>query len=257
MNALQLNTVNIVNELHKRLTKRSVYIPKGIIYGLPTSEKSFIGNIPLGTTFTNKRFIGAGTTIGIYWRNEWGARDLDLSADGLYSRVGWNSNYSNEGLIYSGDITNAPNGAVEYLNAKNLQEPYAIKLNVFNGSDTSKFNLILADGVGHNQPYMMDPNNLKLSIPLETTQTQTTIGVLTKDESFILTNLASGAKRIGTNDKENVQAIDATIARVTQSLNLNDLLEELDFPLVNTPEEADFDLSLDKLEKSTFFELLK
>jgi hypothetical protein len=63
-----------------------------------------------------------------------GARDLDLSGLNIAGKIGWNAAY-NQGdgqLMYSGDMTSAPNGAVEYLYAnKGLSTPTLVMNNVF------------------------------------------------------------------------------------------------------------------------------
>ena len=56
------------------LSDKKIFLPKGIKYALPTSEKMFVGNIPTGTRFTAKKMA-----VGIYWEDAWGASDLDLS----------------------------------------------------------------------------------------------------------------------------------------------------------------------------------
>lgn len=57
-------------------SKATTYkIPKGLHLTCPTSEKNFVGNYPMGTSVD---FKDSDNVIGIYWRNGWGARDLDL-----------------------------------------------------------------------------------------------------------------------------------------------------------------------------------
>lgn len=72
---------------------KSFFIPKDIEYALPVSEKMFVGNIPTGT-----RFYGKKLAVGVYWKNSWGAKDLDLSGLNIGGKVGWNSEYSQGGI---------------------------------------------------------------------------------------------------------------------------------------------------------------
>ena len=65
--------------------------------------------------------MGEKLAAGIYWEDKWGANDLDLSGLNISGKIGWNSDYYNENrsIIYSGDLTEAANGAVEYLHINN------------------------------------------------------------------------------------------------------------------------------------------
>ena len=87
--------------------------------------------------------------VGIYWEDAWGARDLDLSGLNIAGKIGWNSDY-NQGdgnLMYSGDITSAPNGAVEYLYAnKGLKNPTLVQNNVYSGNNNCEYKIIVGKG---------------------------------------------------------------------------------------------------------------
>jgi len=123
---------------------KKFFVPKNVEYALPTSEKMFVGNIPTGTRFSGKKMA-----VGMYWEDSWGANDLDLHGLNLNGHVGWNSSYNQgEGsLMYSGDITSAPNGAVEYLYAgKGLKDPTLVQINVYRGSDTCGYKIIIGKG---------------------------------------------------------------------------------------------------------------
>ena len=150
----------IMNYLKKRFSQnnKKIFIPKDIEYALPTSEKMYVGNIPTGSKFYGKRLA-----VGIYWKNEWGAHDLDLSGQNLRGKIGWNAGYGEDdgALMYSGDITSAPKGAVEYLYANiNLKNPTLVKMNVYSGSEVSGYKIIIGRGDEISKYYMMNPNNL-------------------------------------------------------------------------------------------------
>ncbi len=59
--------------------------------------------------------------FGIYWKNGETRCDLDLGAvemDSEFNFIGfvsWNTDYKNQGITFSGDVTDAPEGAAEYL----------------------------------------------------------------------------------------------------------------------------------------------
>lgn len=81
---------------------------------LPISEKQFFGNYPFGTRIPfedNKDKI-----IGISWKGK--EVDFDLSAFINRTKIGWNSDYSNGKVFFSGDITSAPKGATELVYVK-------------------------------------------------------------------------------------------------------------------------------------------
>ena len=85
------NFAFLVNYLKERfnLEGKKFFLPRNIMYSLPTSEKMFVGNIPTGTKFYGKKLA-----VGVYWRNEWGARDIDVHGMNLDGHIGWNSYYS-------------------------------------------------------------------------------------------------------------------------------------------------------------------
>ena len=141
-------------ELHKRLKNyrgMTVYIPRGISYAVPYSEKQFSGAIPWGTA------IGAtdkenAFTIGVHWVNDpdESGCDLDLHAHTPTRHFGWNSDYiSGDGeIIYSGDMTNAPapKGAAESFYINNVNEPVILTLNAFNAKSNKQFQFFMTEG---------------------------------------------------------------------------------------------------------------
>lgn len=149
-----ITAIEINNELRKRLKNyegMTVYIPRGISYAVPYSEKQFSGAIPWGTAIdaTDKE---NAFTIGVHWVNdpdELGC-DLDLHAHTPTRHFGWNSNYmSGDGeIIYSGDITNAPapKGAAESFYINNVSEPVILTLNAFSANKNKQFQFFMTEG---------------------------------------------------------------------------------------------------------------
>ena len=153
-----------------------VFLPRDVEYALPTSEKMYVGNIPTGS-----KFYGDALAVGVYWENQWGAHDLDLSGLNIGGKIGWNSDYKQgEGyLMYSGDITDAPNGAVEYLYAQyGLNEPTLVKNNVYSGDGNCEYKIIVGKGDKLDYDYMMNPNNLFVEAKCQSVQRQTILGLL-------------------------------------------------------------------------------
>jgi hypothetical protein len=116
------------------LKDKRILLDSRVHYGLPVSRKQTVGHLPFGT-----RVVSGGdgeVSAGIYWENAWGARDLDLSAINLNgARTGWGqaSGYNNKEIVYSGDVTNAMKGAMEFLTSKDSE--HGLFVNIYTGDD--------------------------------------------------------------------------------------------------------------------------
>ncbi|WP_294331383.1 hypothetical protein [uncultured Chryseobacterium sp.] len=237
---------------------KKFYFPENVEFGLPTSEKMFVGNIPTGT-----RFFGERLAVGIYWKNAWGAFDLDLSGLNIAGKIGWNAAYNqNEGqLMYSGDITNAPDGAVEYLYAnRGLAAPTLVMSNVFNGNSDCGYKIIIGKGDAVSYDYMMNPNNLFAEARCQSVQKQTIVGMLlpkNEKQCFVLLNFGAGHSHVSGNTEVSVMATNALYQQWYEPVSFNHLIQELGAEIVPHREEADFDFSLDKLEKDSFTGIFK
>jgi len=237
------------------LKGRKIFIPEGVEYALPTTEKMYVGNIPTGT-----KFCGEKLAVGIYWKDEWGARDLDLSGLGLSGKIGWNASYGqggdNRGIMYSGDITSAPRGAVEYLYAdKKLSQPTLIKMNVFSGDDTAGYKIIVGKGDEIDKKYMMNPNNLFMEARCQAVQRQMILGLWIPEErgqSFVLLNFGAGHTRVSASSEIGTIARQALLQQWRSPVSLNSLIQALGAEIVEGKECADIDLSLNNLEKDSF-----
>jgi len=234
---------------------KKIYIPKDVKYALPTSEKMYVGNIPTGTRFSGKKLA-----VGIYWENSWGARDLDLSGMNIGGKIGWNSSYNqnNGSLMYSGDITSAPNGAVEYLYAnKGLNSPTLVLNNVFSGSDTCDYKIIVGKGDKISNKFMMDPNNLFAEVKCKSVQTQTILGIFIpkKDkQTFVVLNFGAGHAQVSGSKTSDI-ATKALYQQWNNPYTLNKLVKLLGAKIVKKAKKADYDFSLDKLEKDSFVKI--
>ena len=250
--------LSYLKQRYSHLQGKKVFIPEDIKFGLPTSEKMFVENIPTGTIFCAKKMA-----VGMYWKNEWNARDLDLSGINIGGKVGWNSDYKqgNADLMYSGDITDAPNGAVEYLYAnKGLSEPTIVKLNVYTGENNSGYKIIIGKGDKISREYMMNPDNLFVEIKTESIQRQMILGILIPKEDkqcFVLLNFGAGHTRVSGNSEISEIATRALYQQYSKPLTLNKLLKKLGVEFVEDREKADIDLSLDTLEKDTIIKIFQ
>ena len=140
----------------------SISLPKGIELAMPTSEKNFIGDIPIGSYIN---CADKNTMIGIYWRNKWGARDLDLhcrTIDG--STIGWNADYglADKAIMFSGDMTNADPEATEVMWFKNKPQESIVSVSEYSGLANYKYDLFVAqeDATDFGKGYMVDPRNV-------------------------------------------------------------------------------------------------
>ena len=255
---INANFHNLLNVLKNKFnfSGRKVFIPENIQYGLPTSEKMFVGNIPVGT-----KFIGDKLAIGIYWENAWGASDLDLSAINIAGKVGWNADYKQESdIYYSGDITNAPNGAVEYIYANScLTDPSLINYNVYTGDENCKFKVIIGDADGINENYMMNPNNLIVDEFAKSNQKQNILGIIlpnkfTKKQEFVLINVGSGCVSVSSDNKITELATKALYQQYESTLSFNLMIDHLGCERVSDKNDSDYDFSLSNLTKNSFIE---
>ena len=134
------------NHTRRKLAGKIFFIPSYIDYCAPVSEKQFIGNIPYGTKFSFPNTV----SLGIFWENYKNKRtDLDLHLTTLSGAFGWNASYRDgeRAVLYSGDMTDATNGAAEafYANYSKLDEPYILSANNFTGMPDVPFKFICTE----------------------------------------------------------------------------------------------------------------
>lgn len=254
------NFSTIVNHLKNNFNMdgKKFYFPKDILFALPTSEKLFVGNFPTGT-----KFIGENLAVGIYWETSWGASDLDLSGLNIGGKIGWNADYTQGGgdLTYSGDITSAPNGAVEYLHAREgLYEPTLVMNNVYSGKDTSGYKIIVGLGSDVSNDYMMNPNNLFAEVKTEAVQKNMVLGIIIPEgekQSFVLLNFGAGHSHVSGNSDISNLARKALFEQWKSPLSFNKFILTLGGVIVEDSSEADFNFSLDSLEKDSFTKIFE
>lgn len=240
------------------LDGKKFFLPQDVEYSLPTSEKMFVGNIPTGS-----KFFGENLAIGVYWENKWGAHDIDLSGLNIGGKVGWNAEYKqgNGDLMYSGDITDAPNGAVEYLYAKNgLNEPTLINSNVFSGQGNCEYKIIVGKGDQIDYNFMMNPNHLFLETKCQSVQNQTILGMLIPEsgrQCFVILNFGAGQCRVSGNSEITITATKALFQQWNNPLSLREILIAFGGEIVKNIENSDYNLSLDNLQKDSFINIFK
>lgn len=258
VNELNYDFILTYLKLKYDFSGKKFYFPEDVEFALPTSEKMFVGNIPTGT-----RFYGERMAVGIYWENAWGARDLDLSGLNIVGKIGWNAAYNlqNGQLMYSGDMTDATNGAVEYLYAdRNFAAPTLVINNVFSGNTDCGYKIVVAKGDDISFDYMMNPRNLFAEVRCHSVQKQTVLGLfMPKDgkQCFVLLNFGAGHSHISGTNEVSVMATNALYQQWYESVSFNHLVQELGGEIVSRKEKADFDFSLENLEKDRFTGIFK
>jgi hypothetical protein len=229
-----------------------VKLHKGVNITLPTSEKSFIGNYPLGSSFD---FSDSDNIVGIYWRGEDGANDLDLSLIDINGvKYGWNSHYtnSNNSIIFSGDMVQANPEATELYYTSKGFNPSIVKVNLYNGQPNSKFKFFLAKekyAIGK-KGYMVNPDNILVNVDMEMDSKEKILGVITENK-FILAEFRSGKGRVSTSSVTDLYR-DIALETLDCYISMEKLLLDSGFEFVN--ENADIDLT--NLSKDTLINLL-
>ncbi len=278
----------------KHLKGKEFYIPENVTYALPATEKQFVGSIPSGTSIT----IPDNMIFGVYWENvavpekhkserdegyrgyygendtHGGKRriDLDLHANALNGgQIGWNSSYrtGSGSAMFSGDITDAPNGATEliYMNNK-YDDTILLTLNYYNFDENLPvpFKLMVAEEkpTGRFQgrretPYMVDPNNLRCSVKSVIDVKQKSIGFGTVKDGeckFYFTDNALGNSIAVKGYKYIELARDYMAKFATTQVTFNEVLDLVGAKIVTEPTKKSIDLSLESLETDTFINLL-
>ena len=256
----------LAEQLIKNLSKKActVKFPQDVTLACPSSEKNFIGAYPFGTRFAmkDKNFIG------VYWRNEWGTRDFDLSSiDISGNKVGWNTSYRTQdnSLVYSGDMTNADPEATEYLLCKGNCPDSVIYVNRYNGSNGSKFELLYGDEpMGCMRPiydnckmlpYMVNPNNIKVREMITSDSAQKMLGVIVDGEMRLM-DLRLNDNAISRYNK-NFQDMIKVIRKKTMCfMDLKPILLKAGFKeRKRDTKDNPIELDLTKMDKDTLIEL--
>lgn len=135
----------MIDEIKDRLgdwSNKVFYIPEGVDYALPTSEKTFVGTMPYLSSY---EFTGENAVAGVAWEKEC---DLDLHSrfiDG--ESIGFNSYHKHGGIMFSGDMThtNRYHYAAEFLKITQdaFETPAIINVNDFSGGKDAKIDVFV------------------------------------------------------------------------------------------------------------------
>ena len=225
----------LYGELVNRLSKKActIKLPEELKLTCPVSEKTFIGNIPFGSYYD----MTTHNMIGIYWKEEWGTRDFDLSYISYNGhKYGWNANYYNDRktVIYSGDMTSANPEASEVMYMANDCPDGMIKVNRYSGNAGSKFKFCVAQSEVDSLPrnYMIDPNTIKFETEVESTDAESFIGFIT-DNRLYMCDFKTGNTQVSRASKgpSTADYVNALKRKVNSFVDLRQLLEDAGFKI--------------------------
>lgn len=248
---------NIHDALRQKAKTHKVKLPANCVLTVPTSEKNFIGDYPMGTMIP----LSEHNIVGVYWRNEWGTRDFDLSmVDSEGNGVSWHTGFKDGDYMHSGDMTNAEPEASEciYFRGKSGSGK-VINLNQFNGSDPkSRYRLFIAKHDGRpkfNTGYMVDPKDIVLTVDGNIAAAQTALAVI-DGQSIILLGTGSGSRIITFADGSTQSVIETVAKRYTHSIKLEGLLQLAGYEVVPADYEGEVDLDLTDMKRDTLIKFL-
>ena len=240
---------SLVESLSKKACK--VKLPQSINLVFPTSEKTFIGHVPFGSYVD----MSEDAIVGINWKGEDGAQDLDLSAiniDG--AKIGWNSHYNEGGLVYSGDMTSAMPEATELLYCSSGMPDCIIQTNLYNGNPNSKYTVFLAKVANWSKADgpMIDPNHIIYQTQTEMKSGEQVNGMFINNRFYFM-DLGAGSTRVSRNSTHKLDYLRHRKETAECYVPLKATLELAGFEIVT--ENADIDLSQE--DKSLLIDLLR
>lgn len=236
-----------------------VKVYNGLHVTLPTSEKSFIGNYPFGTSYD----LLEDNFVACYWRGEWGTQDYDLSlTDSKGAKIGWNSAYYNreQNIVYSGDMTNAEPEACEVIKIKNPKDLMAVvKINQFRGRDKSKFEVLFGQSnetYKAYEHYMINPNDIKFRATVEHENKRELQVALIADNKATLMEVHSGNSIVSCAYDKAKEYMKTLANKTKYFVSAKELLEEAGYKVVDETYTGDVDIDMANLEKDTLIALM-
>ena len=242
-----------------------IKLPKGLELTIPTSEKNFVGNYPMGTAIP---LAEKDNVIGIYWRNEWGVYDYDLHfVSNSGKHYGWNCDYHGGKygkIIYSGDMTSADPEAAECIYIEKGAPDGVISVNKFSGEMNSKFKLFVAvdpdkANIDRRDPYksgtknaMVDPNKTVFEAELMHESYGMKVVAKIEDGKIFMSNVEAGTARVPSVSMMRVIEAQGKV-KANSYIKLNDLLVAAGFEFVE--DEPDIDLT--QMSKNDLIKLVE
>lgn len=267
---------SLIETLRQKVKGKTFFIPKFINYALPATEKQFIGNLPSGTSLT----INKDAIVGIYWENvkqenEERRTDLDLSATNLDGKIGWDSDYRNKesSILFSGDMTDAQNGASELFYFKNglFKNIFLLNVNYYNFNQNAPVptKLIIAKEKPKNfkKNYMVNPNNILIQENIVVDSEEVSFCLIKPIEDGrikIFFNSTQTSKNItassGRNDEILKRKIEFYENSLTKPINFKKMLKRAEAIIISEkPVEKNIefiDFSPEQIDKASFLKLI-
>ena len=225
------------------LNWKNIIVPSDLKIALPTSEKNFIGALPIGSYVDVKP--EDNLIVGIYWKGEDGARDLDLSFTDIDGNtVSWCNAYTDDGsnIVYSGDMTSADPEAAEYLLFRKKTPNGVFMCNAFNAEPESKYTFIVArlpEGTKFEDNHMVNPDDIIFQTPMVMTGRQMSMAIYVNGR-FIFTDRATGNGRVARAGLTTRDLIQSQIDMSGMVLTLDDYMTNV------SPDGEDVKLTDDK-----------
>lgn len=266
---------SIAKNIEDKVKGKKVFIPEGVLYPIPSSEKTFKGGLPEGTRFD----LNGCPLVGVHWYNletkdlsDYDKSvDLDLSTIDLTGKkIGWDRFYRVDNTIsFSGDLTDAPKpkGATEFIKINKDSEYLGLlllnnyrRISVENGIP---FSVLVGQSKEYVENRIFKPEYKVFDYSMAIGTKMETLGLLyvSKEEErncFYIYNGSTISNRtaiLGKNTQTQIIDLKNQISMLDK-ISLNKVFELAGAEFVETAEEAEINLSPNALNKTTIIELL-
>lgn len=252
---------SIREDLKDKVEGKKFLLSKYVQYAVPTSEKNFIGNIPM----CSKISATDNFSFGIHWFNLPNDRvDLDLHAESKKVHIGWNCDLRNSAATHTGDVTNAPlpNGGAEaiYFKDQFIDDTAVITINNYTSEDNVTTNLFFnwfTDDKVLNKDSILDINSDTLYIKdFVIEDDEMMLGFVRANEEgkkdFIFYSSRLGDRIVSKYDNVMDGIASAINSTIDNRLMLEDLISMCGGLITEDPEEADYNLNETNLVKDSF-----
>ena len=236
----------LLDEIKSRLnwSDKVFYIPEGVDYAIPTSEKTFVGYMPYLSTF---EFKGEDAIVGVAWEKEC---DLDLHTRLLNGiSIGYESEHKSNGVLFSGDMTHTNEygyaAEFDHISHKDFDEPAIIDINNYRDGEDAKIDVFVGpDSVSTNRDQSIVNQLTAKSVLFKDkmdTYDKTLMAVLPTQDGFkaIFTGFNFTNVRTPTNSDLSKTLTQVLIDQAEKALSFKDLAIELGAKVVTSSKKFD------------------
>ena len=264
--ALESVLDSIAKDLRRNVEGRHIYIPAGVSYAIPATEKQFTGNFPTGSSIAAPDNL----IVGIHWTNTRKRVDLDLSVIGESGKTGWDASYRSKDkeVLFSGDVTDAPSphGATElfYLGTS-PREAKILMLNYYNraSGDEVEAKLLVANEKPNQfgKNYMVNPNNILATATISVSSKQNVLGLVSNQRDgnrVYFANVSIGNSISARKNSYSSDARNYLVQNCINSLDLGEILTRAGARVTNKEiNDKCINLSPERLTKTSFIDLFQ